>query len=112
MEMFTDYWTYGRSLAHMPSHNVYVPVTTNIMPRPKFRDYSKNDQNANDFTFRDRNSMAPDYFTSKMASTLKPHPFSPKLRVDENKASRLQYEQIIEPKKKFKRIRRLSKNAD
>ena len=37
MELFTDYWTYGRSLASMPTHNVYVPVTTNIMPRPRFR---------------------------------------------------------------------------
>ena len=112
MELFTDYWTYGRSLASMPTHNVYVPVTTNIMPRPRFRDYSKNDQNANDFTFRDRDSMAPDYFTTKMTSTLKPHPFSPKLKPDDNAQSRLQYEQLIEPKKKFKRIRRLSKNAD
>jgi hypothetical protein len=84
MELFTDYWTYGKNLGSMPTHNVYVPVTTNIMPRPRFRDYSKNDQNANDHTFRTRESVAPNFFTSTIASTLKPAPFSPKLKTDDN----------------------------
>jgi hypothetical protein len=41
--MLTNYWSYGRGLHAMPKHNIYVPVQNNIMPRPKFRDYDKED---------------------------------------------------------------------
>lgn len=95
MEMFTNYWSIGRGLNYMPTHNVYVPVKTNIMPRPRFRDYSKNDQNANDFTFRNRDSVAPNYFTSQITNTLKPEPFSPKLKPDDNAKSRYQEYALI-----------------
>lgn len=27
LEMFTNYWSYGRGLHAMPKHNIYVPVT-------------------------------------------------------------------------------------
>lgn len=53
-EMFTNYWSYGRGLHAMPTHNIYVPVTHNIMPKPKFRDYDKEDQVGEDFTYRTR----------------------------------------------------------
>jgi hypothetical protein len=43
LEMFVDYWSYGRGLTSMPAHNIYVPVSNTIMPRPKFRDYNKDD---------------------------------------------------------------------
>jgi len=43
LEEFTNYWSYGRGLGSMPSHNIYVPVAQTIMPRPKFSDYSKED---------------------------------------------------------------------
>jgi hypothetical protein len=26
LEMFTNYWSYGRGLHAMPKHNIYVPV--------------------------------------------------------------------------------------
>jgi hypothetical protein len=43
LEMFTNFWSYGRGLHAMPTHNIYVPVTQTIMPKPKFRDYNKED---------------------------------------------------------------------
>ena len=39
----------------MPQHNIYIPVSNTIMPRPKFRDYDKEDEEGKDFTYRTPN---------------------------------------------------------
>lgn len=76
LEIFADYWSYGRGITSMPTHNIYVPVSNTIMPRPKFRDYNKEDQTGEDFTYRTRDSHTPSVAKSK-PNTLKPSPFSP-----------------------------------
>ena len=108
--MFTNYWSYGRGLHTMPKHNIYVPVQTNIMPRPQFRNYEKEDQVGTDFTYRNKDSVAPNVFKGKLTDTLKPHPFSPALQTDENELSKYNHLVISPPYKKYKRIRRLSKD--
>ena len=95
----------------MPKHNIYVPVTNTIMPRPQFRHYEKDDQEGKDFTYRNRDSVAPTHHTSTLSSTLKPHPFSPKLENDENEQSKYAHSIYELPHKKYKRIKRLSKNS-
>lgn len=47
-----DFYNYGRGPKFMPAHNVYLPSKHTIMPRPKFRDYSKEDELGKDFTYR------------------------------------------------------------
>ena len=44
LEMFTNFWSIGRGLHAMPLHNIYVPVTQTIMPKPKTSGYDKTDQ--------------------------------------------------------------------
>jgi len=62
----------------MPMHNLYVPTSENIMPRPKFRDYTKEDQEGKDFTYRTRESNPPSRALTE-PSTIKASPFSPAL---------------------------------
>ena len=59
-------------------HNIYVPVSSTIMPRPKFRDFNKEDQEGKDFTYRnvDQHSVQPGITRQE---SLKPSPFSPAL---------------------------------
>ena len=59
LEMFTLLDTLGKKKANMPMHNVYVPTKNTIMPIPKFRDYDKEDQVGNDFTYRTRDNHTP-----------------------------------------------------
>ena len=108
-EMFTNYWSYGRGLHAMPTHNIYVPVTQNIMPRPKFRDYDKEDQLGEDFTYRNKDEHT--HARAKVApSTLKPSPFSPPLQSIDFTRSRLAHTTYDIPKNKFNKDRRLSKS--
>ena len=106
LEEFTNYWSYGRGLGSMPSHNIYVPVAQTIMPRPKFSDYSKEDQEGKDFTFRTRDSHTPSVMTQP--SSLAPSPFSPSLPLrDHSVYAHNNYEV---PKHKFNQPFRLNKN--
>ena len=75
-EQFTNLWSFGRGASQMPMHNVYVPVNQTIMPRPKFRDYNKEDQEGKDFTYRavNKHSVQPGILPQE---SLKPSPFSP-----------------------------------
>ena len=50
-----------------------MPVMHTIMPRPKFRDYNKEDETGSDFTYRTKDSHTPT--STETPSTLKPHPF-------------------------------------
>jgi hypothetical protein len=36
LEETMDLWSYGRNLFEVPTHNVYIPVKTTLMSRPKF----------------------------------------------------------------------------
>lgn len=36
LEETMDLWSYGRNLFEIPTHNVYIPVKTTLMSRPKF----------------------------------------------------------------------------
>jgi len=93
----------------MPTHNIYVPVTQTIMPKPRFRDYNKEDQIGEDFTYRTRESHT--HNRAKVApSTLKPSPFSPPLQSDANARSELAYSKYEDPRKGFTKDRRLSKS--
>ena len=108
-EMFTNYWSYGRGLHAMPTHNIYVPVTQNIMPRPKFRDYDKEDQLGEDFTYRNKDEHT--HARAKVApSTLKPSPFSPPLQSIDFMRSDMAHMTYDIPKNKFNKDRRLSKS--
>lgn len=44
LEKFMDFFNYGRGPKFIPKHNMYMPVQHTIMPRPKFRDYNKEDE--------------------------------------------------------------------
>lgn len=79
------------------------------MPKPKFRDYNKEDQVGEDFTYRTRESHT--HNRAKVAmSTLKPSPFSPALASGDNSRSELAYTLLEVPKSKFNKDRRLSKS--
>jgi len=43
LEEVTDFWQYGKGKEILKDQPVYLPVRHTIMPRPKFRDYSKED---------------------------------------------------------------------
>lgn len=43
LEMFTNFWSFGRGVSSIPETNVYIPVSQTILPRPKFRDYYRQD---------------------------------------------------------------------
>lgn len=34
LEDVSDYWTYGRDFASMPTYNVYVPTKEHLIPKP------------------------------------------------------------------------------
>ena len=34
LEDVTDFWTYGRDFATMPTYNVYVPTKEHLLPKP------------------------------------------------------------------------------
>ena len=70
-----DFFNYGRCPKFIPRHNMYMPVQHTIMPRPKFRDYNKEDETGKDFTYRTKDRHTP--ASTELPSTLKPHPFSP-----------------------------------
>lgn len=36
LEETMDLWAHGRKLFDMPVHNIYIPVKTTLMPKPKF----------------------------------------------------------------------------
>ena len=36
LEETMDLWSYGRNIFEVPTHNVYIPVKTTLMSRPKF----------------------------------------------------------------------------
>lgn len=93
----------------MPTHNIYVPVTHTIMPRPKLRDYDKEDQLGTDFTYRTRESHT--HARAKVApNTLKPVGFSPIVESNELENSRYAHSNYGIPLGKFKKDRRLSKS--
>jgi len=85
LERFVDYWSYGRGVGSMPSHNIYVPVSNTIMPRPKFRDIEKQDQMGTDFTLRshDKHSISPAFDSP---TSVKPSPVSPAVQPRDNSA--------------------------
>lgn len=93
----------------MPMHNIYVPVLQTIMPKPKFRDYNKEDQIGEDFTYRTRESHT--HVRAKIApSTIKPSPFSPPLQHNANAKSELAHLLYEQPGHKWNKYRRLSKS--
>lgn len=108
LECFMDLWFHGRTLGTMPVHNSYVPVGNNIMPRPKFRDYDKEDQEGKDFTFRSREYSHITNNVRGTPSSLKPEPFSPiPIKDPTNEIyARQHYEPV--PRMKFKKDRKLS----
>ena len=59
LEQFTDYWSFGRGMNSMPSHNIYVPVSHTIMPRPKLFDTSKDDQSGAAFSMKSSTNHSP-----------------------------------------------------
>jgi hypothetical protein len=77
-EDVTDFWNIGKGKGRVPEVGIYVPVAYTIMPRPKFRDYSKDDE-GNDYTLKtdERHTVSP---ATSVPSTLKPAPFSPPLQ--------------------------------
>jgi hypothetical protein len=76
LEMFTDYWSMGRGMNCMPLHNIYIPVTHTIMPKPKMRHYDSADQIGEEFAYRTK-EMHTHARARKEHETLKPSPFSP-----------------------------------
>lgn len=77
LEMFTNFWSFGRGVSYFPRHNIYVPTPDTIMPRPKFVDMDKwDDQEGKDWTYRTRDKHAPQQAFS-MPNTVKPSPMSP-----------------------------------
>ena len=75
--MFTNFWSYGRGVNFMPKHNIYVPTPHTIMPRPKFRDMNKwDDQEGKDWTYRTREDHAPNKGFNT-PDTIRPSPMSP-----------------------------------
>lgn len=74
LEQFTDLTTMGKGVAYRPTHTEYIPMQHNIMPRPKFRDYDKEDETGADFTYRTKEKHAVDA-ASTPASTVRPDGF-------------------------------------
>lgn len=74
LECFSNYQEFGRGAKYMPKHNIFVPGPS-IMPRPKFRDYDKEDFIGEDFTYRTRDIHTPSPLETP--NTLKPKPFAP-----------------------------------
>jgi len=56
LELFTNFWSFGRGISSIPETNVYIPVRQTILPRPKFRDMQDEDQEGKQFTYRTRES--------------------------------------------------------
>lgn len=78
LEEFTDLWTWGRSLTQPPKeHNVYVPVTQTILPRPRLTDDWKQDQIGKDFSYLMNEERSPQRAIVDPVA-LKPAPFSPR----------------------------------
>lgn len=79
LEDFTDYWTLGITMRKMPLHGAYIPVRTNIMTRPKFRNYDLDDELGKEHSYltKDNHNIQPG-FTE--ASTVRPVGMKPKLR--------------------------------
>lgn len=75
IENFTDYWSYGRGVTAAEHQPMYVPVSNNILPRPKFRDYSKQDQVGREFSYRRPGVHTP--AAHEPPSSLKPVPVYP-----------------------------------
>ena len=91
----------------MPEHNIYVPVTSTIMPRPKFRDYSKEDQEGKDFTYRSRASSSIQPGLTE-ENSVKPAPFSPALPIKDQTLDMTYKNQ--EPLRKWGMPYRMNKN--
>lgn len=75
LEIFTNFWSVGRTIRHYPKHNFFNPVAT-ILQRPKFRDYRNEDTVGSDFDFRTHEEKTPQSAVVP-ASTLRPEPFQP-----------------------------------
>lgn len=60
-EEFTDYWAFGRGIKSFPTRGVYYPVRSNIMLRPKFRNYDKEDMSGKTFSLltKDNHTVSP-----------------------------------------------------
>jgi hypothetical protein len=72
LEMFTDYWTYGRSLKSMPMHNLYVPTAYTIMPRPKANQFDMHDLVAGQsLSHRTKDLHTPQAGSRNLPNTLK-----------------------------------------
>ena len=52
LELFSNFWSYGRGVSSITEQPMYVPVRHNILPRPKTRDYNKEDQEGLDLSYR------------------------------------------------------------
>ena len=108
LEMFTNYWSYGRNLGSMPTHNIYVPVRHTILPRPKFRDYDVDDQEGKAFTYRTHDEHTPQV-ARHPPNTLKPVAFTPQL--PSSKVGDSHYAWLKEtPRPRYGKYRRLSKS--
>lgn len=85
-----------------------MPVRHNILPRPKMRDYNKEDQEGLDLTYRtsDLHTVQPGRI---MPDTMRPVPFSPALHDKEQDRSRYAHTYYEDPMKRFRKSRRLSK---
>jgi hypothetical protein len=111
LEQFMDLYFFGRKMGIVPTHNTYVPVSNNIMPRPKFRDYDKEDMEGKDYTYRSKET--PQIMTNVRGtpSTLKPQVFGPRpgKSIEEDLWARAYYETPeTRRKSKWTKNRRLS----
>ena len=43
LESVTNYWSYGRDWATMPTYNTYMPTRTHLMDKPDMLDGEKDD---------------------------------------------------------------------
>ena len=111
LEELTDLYDMGRGPAHRPKANEYEHVPVNIMPRPKFRNYDKEDELGEDFTYRtkDGDTVAPAVFSM---TTMKPQKFQPEVPYHDAGKDRDEFDRslVYKPMRKWNKYRRLSKS--
>lgn len=111
LEMFTDYWSYGRSMKSMPMHNLYVPTAHTIMPRPKFKEYDIKDLVAGQsISHRTKDLHTPQPGSKNIPNTLKPTGLANWTEDKEYRSTQFHYETLDDPSYKWRAgSRRLSK---
>ena len=112
LENYTDFWTFGRGIKSMNKRGGYMPVRTNIMPRPKFkRNDNKEDEIGQRFGLRTKDLHTVSPFMEEH-STLKPVAMQPKVQSRDRYFTFYNYQHLKDPKFDWKMPKRINKKGN